>query len=99
MTTDTNNVSANAIPVTTSEGTFNVQPELLREYTKEAFRLFEQISIAKEELKGVLEAAAEGTKVPKKIIRKYLKSKYDAKVDEAVETGNVFEQLNLVMEA
>lgn len=96
---DQNNVTSQAIAITTSDGVANVHPEVLRQYTREAFGHFDAMNTAKEELKQMIEAAAEGTKLPKKLIRKYLKAKYDAKVKETTELGNLFSALDEALEA
>jgi predicted solute-binding protein len=97
--TDSNNVSANAIPVVTADGTANVQPELLREYLKEAFSHLDAMNTAKLKLKEVIEAAADGTGLSKKLVGKYFKARYSAKVKETTELGALFERLDEVVEA
>lgn len=99
MSEDANNVTGENITIKTSDGTASVNPELLRGYLKEGYDVLSQMDTLKDEFKDIVEAAADGTKLPKKIVSKYLKARYKASTKADKEVGDVFAKLDEVVDA
>ena len=66
------------------------QIQMLRGYADEASQEYLSQETSKETLKGILEAAAEGTGLEKKTLRKFFKLVHDAKIRDAQEEGETF---------
>jgi uncharacterized protein (UPF0335 family) len=86
------------IAIQTTEGTVNVNAELLRTYYTEASELLKNEADAKEQFKDAIEAQAEALGVDKKVLTKYFKARFKEATKEASQQGKVFEQLDEAFE-
>jgi len=87
-----------AIAIQTTEGTVNVNAELLRAYYTEASELLQSEADAKEQFKEVIEAQAEAMNIDKKTLTKYFKARFKEATKEASQQGQVFAQLDEAFE-
>lgn len=68
--------------------------DLINKYKQEAFEALADIETAEEALKAVVEAALDGIGLPKGIVSKYYKVKFEEKLAELAAQASVFEYLS-----
>ena len=81
----------------TEAGAVTIESELFTGYSQEAHGILAKMANATEEYKYLVETISETTKLPKGVVSKYFKAKYNEKTAEATELGNVFEQLDGIL--
>lgn len=96
--TDESNVTGDAITIRIGEETATVQPELLREWVEEANGYLGEQDAQKENLKGLVETIVESTKLPKKLVNKFLKARYKEATKAESQAGEVIAALDEAME-
>ena len=69
------------------------QREILKEYKKEAFDLLQEIQAAKENLKDVVEAAANGSGLEKGRVSKFFTLAFNDKIDDVIEEAEILQFL------
>ena len=84
--------------IETKNGAVEVNQELLTGYIDEAATHYAAIDSAKGDLKLIGEALEEKTGIKATLIMKYAKAKYDDKVKDTTELGELFEQLTAATE-
>lgn len=89
----------NTVAVYIGEMTYNVNPELLREYKGLAFEELRKEAQAKDNFKGHVEALEATTNIPKAILSKWLKALYTEKDAQVQEQAKAMEELTEVLEA
>lgn len=97
---------SNVVTVTTSEGSFTIKADLLKEYRQRAFEALDKEAEAKQDFKDEVEGAAEGVesttlegKQVAKMLSKYFKASYKEQTEEAQQLGEVFGQLDEAVKA
>ena len=80
-------------------GDATVDVELLRGYTAEAGGHLLKQSSYKTQFDEVVEAAADATKLEKKVLSAYFKARFKEQTKEASERGALFEALDEALEA
>lgn len=83
--------------IDTKNGPVEINNELLNGYIEEASKHYAAIDSAKGDLKLIGEALEEKTGIKSSTIMKYAKSKFDDKVRDVTELGELFEQLDMAM--
>lgn len=68
--------------------------KLLKEYKTEAYSHLADIETANQELKLIVEAAAEKTGIEKKVVSQWFKLAYKAKTEEYLSQAAIIEVLN-----
>ncbi len=79
--------------------TATVDHDLLQEYRKRIFSLYQEADGAKEEVKEEIEALAFATKIPKAMLNKYMKASYKADIAKSKEAVELFEALDQIVKA
>ena len=69
------------------------QRELLKKYRAEAFNYLTEIQGANENLKDVIEAAADGTGLEKKIIGKFFKALFKQSIQDIADEAEILQFL------
>lgn len=97
--TDDANVTSNAITIEVANGqTANIQPDVLREYVREAYGYISEQEKAKGDLKELVETVAETTGLKKGVINKYFKARYKQATEAEKSLGKLFTQLDEALE-
>ena len=89
----------NTVAVHIGEITYNVNPELLREYKGLAFAALRKEDAAKEDFKAAVESIETTTNIPKAILSKWLKALFTEKDAQVQEQAKAMEELTEVLEA
>lgn len=97
MSEDTN-VTENIIAIKIGETTATVDPELLLEWVKESNANFNAIEKVKTEHKELVTTIVETTKIPKKLVNKFLRARFKESTEEESQAGNVIRQLDEALE-
>lgn len=84
--------------IDTSAGTVTIEAKKFQEYNRAAHDILEQISELQKDFKEVIEAAADGTGLKKPKVAKYFKERYKAATKATKETGELFAQLDSILE-
>lgn len=69
------------------------QRDLLKKYRAEAFGYLTEIQAANENLKDVIEAAADGTGLEKKIISKFFKALFKQSIQDIADEAEILQFL------
>lgn len=85
--------------IETNNGTIEINAELLNGYISEAAKHYAAMDAAKTDLKLIGESLEESTGIKASTLMKYCKSKYDDKVKDVTELGELFERLDAATEA
>lgn len=86
------------ITITVGDESFSVDPNLLRQYTAEAFRILQEEAEAKADFKAGVETMEETFGIPKAVLSKWLKARYKAETKKAQELASAFSQLDAGVE-
>ena len=70
------------------------QRKLLKEYRKEAFSYLQEIQAAKENLKDVVTAAADGTGLEKKVVSKFYNAAFKQDIEAIVAEAEMLQFLS-----
>lgn len=70
------------------------QRDLLKQYKTEAFNLFSEQTAIKENIKDLIEAAAEGTGLEKKVVSKLYKALYKDNLKDILEEAETLQFLS-----
>lgn len=97
--TNEHDTPQNTVAVHIGEITYNVNPELLRQYKKLAFEELHKEAWAKDSFKGHVEALEAATNIPKTILSKWLKALFTEKDAQVQEQAKVMEELTEVLGA
>ena len=78
--------------VTIDNATFDVAK--LTQFMQRAHNLLDEQQVLKEDYKQLVSDVEQETKLPKKVVNKFFKSRFADKTKEVVKEGSIFEALN-----
>lgn len=84
--------------ITTSAGTATIESKLFSGYAQEANTILDNIRERTLDFKEFVETVAETTKLEKKVVSKYFKARFKVATKEAKAEGDLFEQLDTILE-
>lgn len=85
---------ANVVTIETKNGQVTINSELLTGYIQEAFEHLTVKSEAEAMFKEVVETVAETTSLPKGVVSKYFKARFEEKTKDTKELGELFGKLD-----
>lgn len=88
------NATEDQVTITIGEESYNIDPDLLRQYAIEAYEILKREAEAKADFKGAVETMEETFGIPKTVLSKWLKARYKAETKKASELAEAFEQLD-----
>lgn len=95
--TDTTDNGGSKTTITLGDGEeYSVDPALFVQYRDEAFEYLKELNDQKANLKAVVDTMSEVTGIPKGVLNKYLKARYEDKLKEAAELAETFETLDAI---
>jgi ABC-type Zn uptake system ZnuABC Zn-binding protein ZnuA len=98
MLTKIKETMSHTTTINTSEGVVNINSDLFKGYNKEAHEILEKISELQKDLKEIVETASETTGLKKPKVAKYFKERYNEATKVTKETGELFAQLDSIIE-
>jgi hypothetical protein len=97
--TDIETQDTSAIAIRIGQKTYNVNPELFRGYKDNIFEALAKAAKAKDQLTGEIETLSETTGIPKGVLTKYFKAKFDEKTEQAKEIAQAFDGMDELLES